>query len=67
MRQGSLYPALHWLEKQKLVRADRLTSESGRQARYYSLAKSGRKHLEGETTNWHTVTTAIGWALSMEE
>jgi PadR family transcriptional regulator PadR len=42
VRQG---PDLHRLEKQKLVRADWLTSESGDQAKYYSLTKSGRKHL----------------------
>ena len=67
VRQGSLYPALHRLEKAGLVRADWLTSETGHQAKYYSLTKSGRKRLEDETANWQTIAAAIGWVLQTEE
>src|ERR1051325_7452563 len=54
VRQGSLYPALHRLEKQHLLRAEWLESETGRQAKYYSLTKAGGKRLEGETRDWET-------------
>jgi len=67
VRQGSLYPALHRLEKQKVLRAEWHMSESGHLAKYYSLTEAGRKRLEGEKRSWHAMTTAIGWVLETEK
>ena len=60
VRQGSLYPALHRLEKQGLLRAEWLKSETGRQAQYSNLTIAGRRRLEGETRDWETLSKAIG-------
>jgi len=67
VRQGSLYPALHRLEKQSLLRAEWLKSETGHQAKYYTLTKSGRKYLDGEMANWETLTGAIAFVLRTAE
>jgi transcriptional regulator len=67
VRQGSLYPALHRLEKQGLLKAEWLESETGRQAKYYSLTKAGQKRLEGETKDWETLAGAIAQVLRTAE
>lgn len=59
VQQGSLYPALHRLEQQGWIRAKWAESETGRQAKFYSLTPAGRKHLERETANWSRLSTAI--------
>src|ERR1700676_797847 len=53
VQQGSLYPALHRLEQQGWIRAKWTQSETGRQAKFYSLTAAGRKQLEQETANWN--------------
>src|SRR5580704_17714605 len=63
VRQGSLYPALHRLEKQGMVRAEWLKSETGHQAKYYTITKSGRKHLEGEAATWEAMSAAIAFVM----
>src|ERR1044072_8813009 len=50
--QGSLYPALHRLERRGWLRAEWDTAESGREAKFYSLTRAGRRQLETETANW---------------
>ena len=67
VRQGSLYPALHRLEKQRLLRAEWRTSETGHQAKYYSITKAGTKHLQDETANWETLAGAIAFVLRTAE
>ena len=67
VRQGSLYPALHRLEKKSLLRAEWLESETGRQAKYYSLTKAGRQRLEGETKDWETMAKAIALVMRTVE
>ena len=67
VRQGSLYPALHRLGKQRLVRAEWLKSETGHQAKYYEITKSGRKRLEGDTANWESMASAIAFVLRASE
>lgn len=59
VQQGSLYPALHRLEQQGWIKAKWMESETGRQAKFYSLTASGRKQLEEETANWSRLSTAI--------
>ncbi|MGH9815304.1 MAG: PadR family transcriptional regulator [Candidatus Acidiferrales bacterium] len=59
VNQGSLYPALHRLEKEGLIAAEWGASDNNRRARYYRLTKAGRKRLSAETQNWERLTAAI--------
>ena len=59
VQQGSLYPALHRLEQQVWIKAKWEESETGRQAKFYSLTAAGRKQLESETANWNRLSQAI--------
>jgi PadR family transcriptional regulator PadR len=59
VQQGSLYPALHRLEQQGWIKAKWAESETGRQAKFYSLTLAGRKQLEAETANWNRLSAAI--------
>ena len=59
VNQGSLYPALVRLEQQGWIAAEWGTSENNRQAKYYSLTKTGRKQLKEENDNWKRLSTAI--------
>jgi PadR family transcriptional regulator len=67
VQQGSLYPALHRLEERKLLRADWKTTESGREAKFYSLTKAGEQQLEIERSNWKRLTDAISLVLQTAE
>ena len=60
VNQGSLYPALHRLEKRAWIRAEWGISELGRRARFYNLTAAGRKQLERETQAWSRLSDAIG-------
>jgi PadR family transcriptional regulator, regulatory protein PadR len=64
VQQGSLYPALHRLEQQGWIRAKWAESETGRQAKFYSLSASGRKQLQAETADWKRLSTAINLVVS---
>ena len=57
--QGALYPALHRLEQQGWIRAKWSESETGREAKFYSLTAAGRAHLEKEKENWKRLSSAI--------
>jgi transcriptional regulator len=59
VQQGSLYPALHRLEQQGWIKAKWAESETGRQAKFYSLTAAGRAQLEKETANWSRLSAAI--------
>jgi transcriptional regulator len=67
VQQGSLYPALHRLENRRWLQAEWHDSETGREAKYYSLTKAGRKQLELEKTNWHRLSDAIELILQTAE
>ena len=67
VQQGSLYPALHRLEKRGWVRAEWRDAESGREAKFYALTKPGRKQLEAETENWNRLSGAVALILSVVE
>jgi len=64
VQQGSLYPALHRLEQQSWIRAHWAESETGRQAKFYSLTNAGREQLEKETANWSRLSAAINLVVS---
>jgi PadR family transcriptional regulator PadR len=56
---GSLYPALHRLEKQGWIAADWAVSDNGQRVRVYELTAAGRKQLAAERTRWEQLSTAI--------
>jgi transcriptional regulator len=60
---GSLYPALHRLEKQGLIAARWEISAKGKRAKYYRLTPDGRKHLHAERSKWDSMSKAIGRVL----
>jgi transcriptional regulator len=62
--EGTLYPALHRLEKQGLVETEWGLSENNRQAKYYRLSSDGRRRLRVGTSSWHSFVEAAGRALS---
>ncbi len=59
VNQGSLYPALHRLEREGLVAADWGASENNRRARIYRLTRRGARQLEEETATWERLAAAI--------
>ncbi|MQA92304.1 MAG: PadR family transcriptional regulator [Gemmatimonas sp.] len=63
--QGSLYPALHRLERRGWIRAEWGVSENNRRAKYYELSRSGRKQLAVAADQWHRLTTAVSLVLDM--
>ena len=63
IQQGSLYPALHRLERRGWIKARWGTSENNRRARFYELTKTGRKQLETETGLWKQLTSAVNQVL----
>jgi PadR family transcriptional regulator PadR len=59
VQQGSLYPALHRLEKRGWLEAEWGEAETGREAKFYALTKVGRQQLESETANWGRLSEAV--------
>jgi PadR family transcriptional regulator PadR len=64
---GSLYPALHKLEQEGWVTAEWRPTENNRRAKYYTLTRAGRKHLQVEMGNWDRVAGAITAVLRLRE
>jgi PadR family transcriptional regulator PadR len=64
VQQGSLYPALHRLEQQGWIQAKSAESETGRQAKFYSLTSAGRGQLDKEAANWSRLSAAINLVVS---
>ena len=63
VEEGSLYPALHRMEMEGLVKAEWGTTEKNREARFYSLTAKGRKQLEEEEANWSRLTEGVARVL----
>ena len=63
IQQGSLYPALHRLERRGWIKAHWGASENNRRAKFYELSKSGRQQLEVETDAWAKLTVAVARVL----
>jgi PadR family transcriptional regulator, regulatory protein PadR len=61
--QGSLYPALHRLERRGWIKAQWGTSENNRRAKYYALTRAGKKQLEVEQDAWEKLTAAVAQVL----
>ncbi len=67
VQQGSLYPALHRLEKRGWLSAEWGESENGRQAKFYKLSAKGRKQLQSEESNWRRLAGAVMQILQTAE
>jgi PadR family transcriptional regulator, regulatory protein PadR len=63
--QGALYPALHRLEQQGWIRAAWRTTETGREAKFYELTRSGRAQLAKELQQWERLSSAVGLVIGM--
>ena len=65
VQQGSLYPALHRLERRGWIKARWAVTENNRKARYYELTGPGRKQLAAEAASWRKLAAAVGYVLDM--
>jgi len=63
VQQGSLYPALHRLERRGWIKAHWGASENNRRAKYYELTRTGRQQLEADADAWRKLTTAVNQIL----
>jgi PadR family transcriptional regulator PadR len=59
IQQGSLYPALHRLERRGWIKAEWGTSDNNRRAKYYELTRAGKKQLEREEDSWRKLSAAV--------
>jgi len=65
---GSLYPALHRLEKRRLIASEWKTSSNNQRAKYYRLTPRGKKHLATEQSRWAELVDAVaGFSKSREQ
>src|SRR5437016_4618083 len=65
IQEGVLYPALHRLERKGLISEEWGESETGREAKYYTLTAAGRAHLRAEFKRWSRYATAVTHALAV--
>jgi len=65
VKQGSLYPALHRLERRGLIKARWGASENNRRAKYYELTRPGKNRLQEETGLWKKLVGAVGQVLDL--
>jgi PadR family transcriptional regulator, regulatory protein PadR len=63
IRQGSLYPALHRLERRGWIKSKWGSSDNNRRAKYYELTARGRARLKTEITAWHKLSAAVARVL----
>jgi transcriptional regulator len=67
VNQGSLYPALYRLVRQRKIRSEWRTTENNRRARYYELTDAGRRQLAEERAQWERLSRGVNLVLSTEE
>jgi transcriptional regulator len=67
VQQGSLYPALHRLEDRNWLEAEWKQTETGREAKFYTLTRKGRKQLATEMRNWELISDAVALILRTAE
>jgi transcriptional regulator len=65
IEEGSLYPALHRLEREKAIAGEWKTSENGRRARFYKLSAAGRKRLEEHEGQWRSLSAGVARVLGV--
>ena len=64
VEEGSLYPALHRLERKGWISSEWGLSENNRRAKYYALTTAGRQQLRAQTANWQRFATAVSQVLT---
>lgn len=64
LKEGTLYPLLHALEKEKLVESYSKTAPNGRERKYYRLTRSGREQLEYKEKEWRLFSEKVNAVLS---
>ena len=64
---GSLYPALHKLENEGWITAEWKPTENNRRAKFYSLTRAGRRHLDKEAANWDRLSAAITGVMRLDQ
>lgn len=64
VKQGSLYPALHRLERRGLIEAEWGVSDNNRRAKFYALTRKGRARLEADTGAWKALAAAVSRVLA---
>ena len=64
VEEGSLYPALHRLERKEWIASEWGVSENNRRARFYSLTPAGKQHLRAQTANWQRFAEAVSQVLT---
>ena len=64
---GSLYPALHRLEKRRLIKSEWKMSENNQRAKYYQLTTAGKKHLANEQSRWTQLVEAMAAIMKSRE
>jgi len=67
VQQGSLYPALHRLEDRGWLQAEWKATETGREAKFYTLTRKGRKQMAAEIRNWEQISDAVALILRTAE
>ncbi len=67
VQQGSLYPALHRLEDRGWLQAEWKATDTGREAKFYTLTRKGRKQMEAEIRNWEQISDAVALILRTAE
>jgi len=67
VQQGSLYPALHRLEDRGFLQPEWKQTETGREAKFYSLTRKGRRQLDAEVRNWEQISDAVALILRTAE
>lgn len=65
VQQGSLYPALHRLERRGWIKAHWGVSENNRKAKYYAMTRAGRKQLDADADAWRKLSVAVARVLDM--
>jgi PadR family transcriptional regulator, regulatory protein PadR len=63
--QGSLYPALHRLQRAGWIRASWRRTDNNRRAKYYELTTTGRRRLESATDSWRKLVDVVGFVLDL--
>jgi len=65
VQQGSLYPALHRLERRGWIKARWGASDNNRKAKFYELTRAGKRQLDADAANWRALAGAVGQILDM--
>jgi transcriptional regulator len=63
IEEGSLYPALHRMEKRGWIEAEWRQTENNRRGKYYSLTAEGRRQLKAQSESWLTIVRSVGRVL----